>query len=108
MSINHSLFYQPLSLLTLPFFLMFLKKKTIQILARALMMGPLVSFDANFGMIYDTLNAIVRPRFLAIGQLYKRKYQMDMKTVGLKFDFSVRCQFVFMFRTPFKQLYYHE
>jgi len=76
--------------------------------SRALMIGPIISFDPNFGLFFDRLNPIINTTFLAVGQLFKRKYQMDLTTAGIKFDLSVRSQFIFFFRAPFKQMYYHE
>jgi hypothetical protein len=64
--------------------------------------------DPNFGFFYDRLNPVIRLPFLAAGQLFKRMYQADITTVGIKLDVSIRCQIVFSFRTPFKPLYYHE
>lgn len=80
----------------------------ISILAKALTNGPIPSFDPNFGVIYDTLNPILRVKFLAGGKLFKRSYQALISTVGLKAEASVRCQVAFMHRTPFKPLYYHD
>jgi len=76
--------------------------------SKALVIGPQISVDPNVGIIYNRLNPVLRLPFLACGQLFKRKYQADILTVGLKLDVSVRCQVFFCFRTPFRALYYHE
>jgi len=76
--------------------------------SKALFIGPIISVDPNFGILWNRLNPIIRLPFLACGQLFKRKYQADIVTVGFKVDLSVRCQVAFMYRAPFKQIYYHE
>ncbi len=38
----------------------------------------------------------------------QRSYQGNIQTVGLKIDLSLRLQVGFMFRTPFKRLYYKQ
>jgi len=76
--------------------------------SKALFIGPVISVDPNFGVLWNRLNPIIRLPFLACGQLFKRKYQADIISVGLKFDLSIRCQVAFMYRAPFKQIYYHE
>jgi hypothetical protein len=70
--------------------------------------GPEVGIDPNFGFFFDTLNPSVTLGFLAVGKHLQRSYEARISTVGLKFDFSLRLQLGFLWRPPFKKLYYKE
>jgi len=62
----------------------------------------------NAGLIWDTLNPDIRTKFMCGGQLFRRAYQGELKTVGLKIELAARLQTAFIFRPPFKPLFYHQ
>jgi hypothetical protein len=71
-------------------------------------MGPIVSVDPSIGAFIDTLNPLMMTKFLAAGKLFHRAYQAYISTVGIKIEAAIRLQAIFLFRSPFKKLYYHE
>lgn len=70
--------------------------------------GPTFSADPNIGLLWSTLNPILRFRFSAAGQTVHRVYRAAIYTVGVRPCFSWRMQSVFVLRLPFRKLFKHE
>jgi len=71
-------------------------------------MGPMFCVDPNIACIRDVLNPVCTLNFMAAGKQHTRKYRANLVSFGAKFEMSVRFQFVWFFKAPFRLLYQHE